>query len=205
MHPKFKFQNGGRIWKSFLNQSCSTWKVEQLSFLEIFNFFRKFLSNLRYECSGSSVIISKFHLHLTVCRRRHAEFTADRFSPLSRAVTRPNLRGEFARVLSSPYALKLAINRSTSSSIGVFPSTVRRRWPCCDRPIHPRRTTSSQLRWPAAPPCPAAHSWPARLASSRSAPPREGIFFGAGRSSAATASLWPGYSRLSPTAPSPSS
>jgi len=88
--------------------------------LEIFNFFRKFLSNLRNECSGSSVIISKIHLHLSACRRRHAEVTADRVSPLSRAVTRPNLRGEFACVLSSPYALHLAINRSTSSSIGVF-------------------------------------------------------------------------------------
>ena len=88
--------------------------------MEIFNFFRKFLSNLRNECSGSSVIISKIHLHLSACRRRHAEVTADRISPLSRAVTHPNLRGEFAHVLSTPHALLLAINRSTPSSFPFF-------------------------------------------------------------------------------------
>ena len=56
MHPKFKFQNGGRIWKCSLKQSCRVWKVEQLSFLEIFNFFRKFESNLQNELGGNSVI-----------------------------------------------------------------------------------------------------------------------------------------------------
>ena len=144
MYPKFEFQNGGRIWKCFLNQSCSTWKVEQLLFLEIFNFFRKFLSNLWNKCSGSSVIISKIQLHLTACRRRHAEFTADRFSPLSRAVTRPNLRGKFARVLSTPHALLLAINRSTPSSNQSFPSTARRRCPARTRVIRRRRSVLSQ-------------------------------------------------------------
>ena len=56
MHPKFKFQNGRRIWKYSLKQSCRVWKVEQLLFLEIFNFFRKFESNLQNELGGNSVI-----------------------------------------------------------------------------------------------------------------------------------------------------
>ena len=59
MHPKFKFQNGGRIWKCSFKQSCRTWKVEQLLFLEIFNFFRKFVSNLQNGLSGNSVNIWK--------------------------------------------------------------------------------------------------------------------------------------------------
>ena len=43
---KFKFQNGSRIWKCSFKQSCRTWKVERLLFLQIFNFCRKFVSNL---------------------------------------------------------------------------------------------------------------------------------------------------------------
>ena len=89
--------------------------------MEIFNFFRKFESNLKNGLSGSSVNISKINIHLSACRRRHADVAADLISPLSRAVTCQYLRGKFARVLSTPHALLLAINRSTPSLFSFFP------------------------------------------------------------------------------------
>ena len=87
-------------------------------------------------------------------------------------------------MLSTPHAFLLSINRSTPSSFLSFPSTARRRCPDRAREIRPRRSTWGQLRWLEAPPHPATHSRPARLISSRSAPPRDAVFFGAGRSSA---------------------
>ena len=78
------------------------------------------MSNLKNGRSGSFVNFSKINLHLSDHRRCHAEITADRISPLTRAVTRQYLRGEFARVLSTPHALLLAINRSTPSSFRSF-------------------------------------------------------------------------------------
>ena len=78
------------------------------------------MSNLKNGLSGSSVNISKIKLHLSACRRCHAEVAADLISLLSRAVTRPYLRGDFACVLSTPHALLLAINRSTPSSFPFF-------------------------------------------------------------------------------------
>ena len=88
--------------------------------MEIFNFFRKFESNLKNGLSGSSVNISKINIHLSACRRRHADVATDLISPLSRAVTRQYLHGKFAHVLSTPHALLLAINRSTPSSFPFF-------------------------------------------------------------------------------------
>ena len=40
-----------------MKQSCRVSKVEQLSFLEIFNFFRKIVINLQNKLSGNSVIL----------------------------------------------------------------------------------------------------------------------------------------------------
>ena len=81
MHPKFKFQNGGRIWKCSLKQSCRVWKVEQLSFLEIFNFFRKFMSNLQIKRSGNSVNNAKIKIKPNATSRLAAGAT--RMSPPS--------------------------------------------------------------------------------------------------------------------------
>ena len=49
--------NGGKIRKYSLKQSCRVWKVKQLLFLEIFNFFRNFGSNLNFKTDGNSVIL----------------------------------------------------------------------------------------------------------------------------------------------------
>ena len=87
-------------------------------------------------------------------------------------------------MLSTPHAFLLSINRSMPSSFLSFSSTARRRCPDRAREIRPCHSTCGQLRWPEAPPHPATHSRPARLISSRSTPPRDTVFFGAGRSSA---------------------
>ena len=55
MHPKFKFQNGGRIWKCSFKQSCRTFDFEQLLFLEIFELLWKFESNLWILANGKLV------------------------------------------------------------------------------------------------------------------------------------------------------
>jgi len=121
MHPKFKFQNGARIWKCSLKQSCRVWKVEQLSFLEIFNFFRKFVSNLQNKRSGNSVNTSKIKTKPSATSLLAVGATqplaADRFSPLSRAVTRCCLRGDLVRELSKPDASFSSINRSTTAIV----------------------------------------------------------------------------------------
>ena len=70
------------------------------------------MSNLKNGRSGSSVIISKINLHLSSCRRRHAEVTADRISPLLRTFTRSRCRGERGRALSTPGNTFPAINSS---------------------------------------------------------------------------------------------
>ena len=70
------------------------------------------MSNLKNGRSGSSVIISKINLHLSTCRRRHAEVTADRISPLLRTLTRSRCRGERGRALSTPSNTFPAINSS---------------------------------------------------------------------------------------------
>jgi hypothetical protein len=44
---KLAFQNLKGFWQNFLKQSCKAGKVEELLFLEIFNFFRKFESNFK--------------------------------------------------------------------------------------------------------------------------------------------------------------
>jgi len=70
--------------------------------LEIFNFFRKFESNLKNRLSGSSVNNSKIKIDIAAYRRRHAAATAERFVPLSRALTRSRCRGGLERALSTP-------------------------------------------------------------------------------------------------------
>ena len=52
---KLAFSNLDRIWVWLLKQSCRTLNLEQLLFLEIFEFPYKFESNLRNEASGNSV------------------------------------------------------------------------------------------------------------------------------------------------------
>ena len=49
-------ENLDRIWVWLLKQSCRTLNLEQLLFLENFEFPYKFESNLRNEASGNSVI-----------------------------------------------------------------------------------------------------------------------------------------------------
>jgi hypothetical protein len=63
--------------------------------LEIFNFFRKFGSNLKNRLSGSFVNNSKIWIYITAYRRRHASAAAERFAPLPRALARLHRRGIF--------------------------------------------------------------------------------------------------------------
>ena len=60
MYPfdfKLAFQNVDIIWVWLLKQSCRTFNLEQLLFLEIFELPYKFESNLRNGLSGNSVNI----------------------------------------------------------------------------------------------------------------------------------------------------
>ena len=63
--------------------------------------------------SGSSVNISKIKIHLSACRRRHADVAADQISPLPRALTRSWCHGGSVRALSSPGSPFLAINSNS--------------------------------------------------------------------------------------------
>ena len=63
--------------------------------------------------SGSSVNCLKIEIHLTACRRRHTEVTADLISPLPHALTRSWCRGGSVRALSSPGSPFLAINSNS--------------------------------------------------------------------------------------------
>ena len=52
---KLAFSNLDRIWVWLLKENCRTLNLEQLLFLEIFEFPYKFESNLRNKASGNSV------------------------------------------------------------------------------------------------------------------------------------------------------
>ena len=110
MHPKFKFQNGGRIWKCSLKQSCRAWKVEQLSFLEIFNFFRIFVSNLQIKLSVNSVILMN---SVTITAHRRRTFSGLPGSPSAALGFALALH---ARCVSIPRAPGRAIKPGTPSS-----------------------------------------------------------------------------------------
>ena len=89
--------------------------------MEIFNFFRKFVSNLQNKHSGISVNNSKFQMKPSATSLLAAGATqplaADRFSPLSHAVTRCHLRGDLVWELSKPDASFSSINRSTTAVV----------------------------------------------------------------------------------------
>ena len=139
--------------------------------------------------------------HLPACRRRHAAAAADRFSPLSRTVTRSKLRGELVRELSTPGAFFPAINRNTTA--------VALHFPLCSAPppnssaarrSH-RRTASvmpsyanmiaSTLRSSSA--CSRRLCWPESPGATRSSPRPAGA-------PPPSTSPWPGRSSPSPSA-----
>ena len=107
-------------------------------------------------------------------------------SPIPHAVTRLCLRGDLVRELAKLEAFSPSINKSNHRRRCSFLLVCSPPVTCRTRKIHPRRSTACQLCLPAALPCPAAPSRPARLASSRPAPPRDVFFLGAGRSTAIT-------------------
>ena len=122
MHPKFKFQNGGRIWKCSFKKSCRTFDFEQLLFLEIFN-FRKFGSNLNFKTDGNSVILGE-------------QYTAT--APLPASFLRPSRRAR-----GHPQ-----LHAGTGCSLHVVPS---HSWPCYKAPM-PSSTFFSLLCFPTPPP-----------------------------------------------------
>ena len=81
-------------------------KLNNFHFLEIFNFFRKFLSNLKNRLSGSSVNNAKFKNYIAAHRRRHAVCLPPTFfaaftrgnTPMSPWRTRP-CAGDVGRLL----------------------------------------------------------------------------------------------------------
>jgi len=89
--------------------------------LEIFNFFRKFESNLKNRLSGSSVNNSKIKIDIAAYRRRHAATAAERFAPLSHALTRSRCRGGLERALSTPGNPFPAINSNSRRRRPRFP------------------------------------------------------------------------------------
>jgi len=94
--------------------------------LEIFNFFRKFGSNLQNECSGSSVIIQKFNsTSLFAAGTTRGGVTAERFcAAFPHAGTSPS-PWRLRRALSQPGELIPAINsHSRRRRSHFFPSAL---------------------------------------------------------------------------------
>ena len=80
---KLAFSNLDRIWVWLLKQSCRTLNLEQLLFLEIFEFPYKFESNLRNEANGNSVN--------TLNSASRQTLTIGEFPPASMHARRPHL------------------------------------------------------------------------------------------------------------------